>query len=64
MIRENVQYIKLIFSQLEHPPKYEIDLSLKNQLSWKHNDDHIIKEFGIKYFNKTKWFTGQSVQMN
>ncbi|CAK60765.1 unnamed protein product (macronuclear) [Paramecium tetraurelia] len=64
IIRENVQYIKLIFSQLEHPPKYEIDLSLKSQVSWKHSDDHKIKEFGIKYFNKTKWFTGQSAQMN
>ncbi|CAD8121774.1 unnamed protein product [Paramecium sonneborni] len=54
MIREN----------LEHPAKYEIDLSVKNQLDWKHSNDHKIKEFGIKYYNKTKWFTGQSAQMH
>ncbi|CAD8111518.1 unnamed protein product [Paramecium sonneborni] len=53
----------IIRENSEHPAKYEIDLNLKNQLDWKHSDDHKIKEFGIKYFNKIKWFTGQSVQM-
>ncbi|CAD8091078.1 unnamed protein product [Paramecium primaurelia] len=54
----------LIRENLEHPAKYEIELNLKGQISWKIGDDHKIKEFGIKYNNKLKWFTGISEQLH
>ncbi|CAD8203162.1 unnamed protein product [Paramecium octaurelia] len=49
---------------LEHPAKYQIELNLKGQISWKLADDHKIKEFGVKYNNKLKWFTGISEQLH
>ncbi|CAD8061423.1 unnamed protein product [Paramecium primaurelia] len=50
----------LIGQENRHPTKYEIALNLTNRISWKLNEKQQIIEFGIKYNNNIKWFTGKN----
>ncbi|CAD8080769.1 unnamed protein product [Paramecium sonneborni] len=40
-------------------PKYEIPLNLTNRISWRLNEKQQFMEFGIKYNDYVKWFSGK-----